>query len=239
MKRIRKIALPLVLTLHLIPVLFQITVLISGIKTTSWRLLFSGYPLSYAIVVILPTILCTVFRSRIVPENGFGRACACLLLPTALLNALTCAFHGSFLFFLLILLNCICSPLLMPVSPGKKWQRILSLAVSFVLALPVVILIPFLFFLNDFGATTVVREVKSPNEAYTAVLTDSDQGALGGNTVIEIMKQPLNLFFGTFTSDYHVKFDEWAGVMALSEITFEWLDNETLLYGNTEISITE
>lgn len=239
MKRIRKIALPLVFILHLIPVLFQITAFLSGIRAASWRLLFSGYPISYAAVVILLTILCTVFRSRLIPENRFGRVCACLLLPTALLNALTCALHGSFLFFLLILLSCTCAPLLMSVSPGKKWQRILSLAISFVLALPVVILVPFLFFLNDFGATTVVREVKSPNEAYTAVLTDSDQGALGGNTVIEIMKKPLNLFFGTFTSDYHVKFDEWAGIEVLSEITFEWLDNETLLYGNTEISIAK
>ena len=239
MKRIRKIALPLVFTLHLIPVLFQIAALISGMQTASWRLLFSEYPLSYAIVVILLTVLCTVFRRQIVPENGFGRACACLLLPTALLNALTCAFHGCFLFFLLILLSCICVPFLMSVSPCKRWRHLLSLAISFVLALPIVILIPFLFFLNDFGATTVVREVKSPNEAYTAVLTDNDQGALGGNTVIEIMKNPINLFFGTFTSDYHVKFDEWAGVEFLSEITFEWKDNETLLYGNTEISIAE
>lgn len=237
MKRIRDFALPLLFILHLIPVLFQITALLSGIQAASWRLLFSSYPLSYAVAVILLTILCTVFRSRIIPENRLGRACIRLLLPTALLNALVCAFHGSFLSFLLILFSCICAPFLTAVCPCKRRQRVLTLAISIVLALPVAILIPFSFFMNDFGATTVVREVKSPNEAYTAFLIDNDSGALGGITEIEIMKNPLHLFFGTFTSDYYAETDEWAGVGILSEITFEWLDNETLLYGNTEISI--
>ena len=237
MKRILRIALPLVFIMHLIPVLFQIAVLFSSVRADSWRLLFYEYPLSYAIAVILFSLLCTVFCKQIIPENRFGRVCSCFLLPTALLNALVCAFHGSFLAFLLILLSCICALILLIVSPSKKWQRVLALVISFVLALPAAILFPFAYLMNDFGTTTVVREVNSPNKAYTAILTDSDQGALGGNTVIEIIKKPLPLFFGTFTSDYHVKFDKWAGVGILSEITFEWLDNETLLYGDTEISI--
>ena len=238
MKKIRKSALPVIFILHLYPVLHVLVALVSSTLETRWRLTYGTYPLAYAIIVFIATLAGAIFRRQIMPEKGFGKACALLLLPAALVNTICASFEAHFVSILLVAFSCVGALLIFLILPIRKWLKILGYAVSGELAIITTMVALFALTFGMIGViTTVVQEVKSPDGQYTAYLTDVDQGALGGDTRIEIMKKPINTPFGRYSSYYYRDWDDWAGVGVLSEITFEWLDNETLIYGNTEIDI--
>ena len=53
-----------------------------------------------------------------------------------------------------------------------------------------------LFFLlmTEFGQNTVVKTVESPHGSYSAQIIDSNQGALGGATYVEVVEKGVDLF---------------------------------------------
>ena len=239
MKTIKRIALPLIFILHLYPVLHVAVTMLTNGFDTRWRLTYNGYPLVYAVIVFISTLLGAIFRRQIMPEKGFGKACAPFLLPVALLNAFCAFFGNNYIVFIMVFLSCISALIVFLAANNKKWKRVLSFVIAAIFALIVTVMAPFAIIFDDFSRVTVVQKVKSPDGKYTAYLTDIDDGALGGDTRIEIMKKPVSLPLGKFTTHYHNEFDNWAGIGVLSEMTFEWLDNDTLLYGSTEIDINE
>lgn len=83
---------------------------------------------------------------------------------------------------MLICLGCCCY---LTIRYGKPLVlKIIGLVISALLISPVCL---FTFFaLMDFGQNTVVKTLPSPNDTYYAEVIDSDQGALGGNTVVNI-----------------------------------------------------
>jgi len=239
MKKIQKFALPLIFLLHLYPALYAIISILLSSLDTRCRLIYDKYSLAYAIIVFAATLFGAVFRRQIMPEKGFGRACAPFLLPLALLNAIFAAMRENLASIILVVLSCICALIIFLPAPNRKWAKIVSFVFSGFFAFFVALILPISFFTYGIGVITVVQEEKSPDGQYTAYLTDIDQGALGGDTRIEIMKKPINTPFGRYTSYYYLDWDDWAGVGVLSEITFEWKDNDTLIYGSTEINMIE
>ena len=240
MKQIKRIALPVMLLLHLLPPLYVLAVLArSCFGSPDSALLYEKYPLVYTVIVFLATLSGAIFRRRIMPEKGFGRACALLLLPVALINTLCASFEANIVSIILLVLSCVCALLIFLISPNRKWAKVLGYVFSFILALLATIIVFLSLTFGSIGSTTVVQEKISPDGKHIAYLIDVDQGALGGDTRIEIMKKPVKTPFGRYSSYYYLDWDNWAGVGVLSEMTFEWLDNDTLLYGNTEIDIGE
>lgn len=239
MKTVKRFALPAIFLLHLIPVLHQIAVLITALASTSAHLTFERYPLPYAVVLFLLTLFGAIFRRQIMPEKGFGKICAPFLLPVALLNTFISCFHNNMVSTILSALSCICALIICLVAPNKKWKRILSYVFSFMLALLVTVALPLAIFFRNFGIDTVVQTTTSPDGAYIAELSEHDAGALGGVTQIEIMKRPISLIFGRYTSRYYLKTDDWAESGVLAEMRFEWADNKTLIYENSEISMAK
>lgn len=67
-----------------------------------------------------------------------------------------------------------CKPLFLKIS---------SIFLSILLIIPLAV-----FMLFPFGINTVVGTVPSPKDSYYAEIVDSDQGALGGNTVVYVHK---------------------------------------------------
>ena len=240
MKQIKRIALPVMLLLHLLPPLYVLAVLArSCFGSPDSALLYEKYPLVYAVIVFLATLSGAIFRRRIMPEKGFGRACALLLLPVALINTLCASFEANIVSIILLVLSCVCALLIFLISPNRKWAKVLGYVFSFILALLATIIVFLSLTFGSIGRTTVVQKKISPDGKHIAYLIDVDQGALGGDTKIEIVKKPVNLLFGRYTDYYYADWDNWAGVGVLSEITFEWKDNDTLIYGNTEINVEE
>ena len=66
---------------------------------------------------------------------------------------------------------------------------ILLLILSVLIVFLVCILGPFVAVLKDFSKKTVVQTIPSPSGKYYAQVIDHDQGALGGNTIVEVYKK--------------------------------------------------
>ena len=82
-----------------------------------------------------------------------------------------------------------------------------------VLILFFMLFIAFLF--SDFGENKVVASVVSPNDKYVAEIVSIDQGALGGDTVVNITRQhrDINFLIGKLKKDpkriYHGRWGEF------------------------------
>lgn len=66
--------------------------------------------------------------------------------------------------------------------------KILLSALLSLIAGAICVLSPFLLFAGSVRRDTAVQAVDSPNGEYRAVMIDSNQGALGGNTFIDVYK---------------------------------------------------
>ena len=113
-----------------------------------------------------------------------GRIFAALLLPTALVNVLFWALFGDWLIWGLSLIWVGFSVAMLLVYP-RSW--ITKLTVGVVAGFMAVITLMACFIAAfPMGQNTVVQSAESPNGAYRAELIDSDQGALGGDTLVEV-----------------------------------------------------
>ncbi|QAT51163.1 hypothetical protein EQM14_16085 [Caproiciproducens sp. NJN-50] len=87
------------------------------------------------------------------------------------------------------------------------------------------------FFAMTFGQLvqkTVVNRVTSPDRSYTAVVIDSDQGALGGNTLVDVENNASerNAGLGRFVKITRVYTGKWG---EFNTMNIEWQDGITLL----------
>ncbi len=92
----------------------------------------------------------------------------------------------------------------------------------------------FMFLVSGIGQNTVVKTVNSPTGRYTAELVDSDQGALGGDTVVYVTDNLLSVDFGLVTihkQKERIYMGEWG---AYKGLTLRWIDKDTLKVGGNE-----
>jgi hypothetical protein len=80
---------------------------------------------------------------------------------------------------------------------GKRALKIIAVFISSCLLLVSMLLsmlfLSFGFFLSDFGLTEEIRTVPSPNSNYSLVVVNVNQGALGGNTLINVRRSYLGM----------------------------------------------
>ena len=106
-------------------------------------------------------------------------------------------------------------------------------AIRIVMAvLSVLFVIIFMFFatlawlIDDFGKNTVIDTVNSPGDMYSAYAISSDQGALGGDTIVVLKdnSKDIKLLSGTLTTP--ISFI-WSGGW-MEHPDMEWLDDNVL-----------
>jgi hypothetical protein len=81
---------------------------------------------------------------------------------------------------------------------------------------------------GQIGQNTVIRQEMSPDKSYTAILIDSDHGALGGNTVVNIEYHTsiINVGFGQFVKVRRLYIGNWG---EFETMRLEWKDANILL----------
>lgn len=90
---------------------------------------------------------------------------------------------------------------------------------------------------GDLSSDTVVKTLKSSNNTYLAQIINSDQGALGGNTNVEISKtdESLNVIIGKFSKlpkrVYSGKYEEY------KDMDIFWKDENTLVINGKEFDM--
>lgn len=118
-------------------------------------------------------------------------------------------------------------------STNRAWVKIgLGTVYSLLIILFFLLLLAFMLF-RDFGSQTVVSSKASPNGIYLAEIIEDDQGALGGNTLVNItaINHNINLFVGVLKKDsvriYSGDYNEF------NHMTLEW-ETDHFLYINGE-----
>jgi hypothetical protein len=87
--------------------------------------------------------------------------------------------------------------------------------------------------IGNLGHNTIVRQETSPDESYTAVLIASDQGALGGDTIVNIEYNTTKIIgYGRFEKRLYT--GDWE---EFETMCIEWKDDHTLLINGKSYSI--
>ena len=89
---------------------------------------------------------------------------------------------------------------------------------------------------GNFGQNTVVDRIYSPEKTFYAEIIDSNQGALGGNTVVNVYKNSrLNLLVLTISkTPQRVYIGEWKEYESMQA---EWKNESCLLINSEEFNI--
>lgn len=144
---------------------------------------------AFAIVTAL-SAMCTVALGIIMREAVEGKAAAVLFAltpPVSLINAAFYLFARSTASVAVSMLICVCCCVYLSARYGKPMAlKITAFVIAAFMILPLAFFGALALLLGDFGETTVVRSVESPNGAYHARVIDSDQGALGGDTFVDV-----------------------------------------------------
>lgn len=132
---------------------------------------------------------------------------------SVILPALICPVSAVYLFHL---------------SSRGSLLRMVFKAIS-LLGSPIFLILVLMFVLmSDFGKTTVIQQIESPDERYRALLVDVDQGALGGNTdvIIEHKQDVLNFGFFLLQKKTLIYRTDWG---AFEDMELVWKNEETIL----------
>lgn len=166
--------------------------------------------------------------------NKFNTIFATILLPISILNALFFVTSANRVITTFIFVSCGCAIVIF-----GNYSNILALNIlSGVIALPLLLWLLFLsFFTYTFGgisSLTVVKTLHSPQSTYIAEIIDSDQGALGGNTFVEVkkIKGKINVFMGEFSKlPIRVYTGEWG---EFENMDIWWQDEHRIIINGIE-----
>jgi hypothetical protein len=148
---------------------------------------------------------------------------------------------NNYFFTLFAYITLICSMIMFYFYVNKRAVKIvLGIVYS-------ILLVPIFFFLfigvtfgvifGDFVENTVIKSEISPSSIYLAEIVDNDQGALGGNTYVNVTRQPseINLIFGKLKrkSKYIYK-GRWG---EFETMTLRWESDEVLYINDKRFDI--
>ena len=109
-----------------------------------------------------------------------------------------------------------------------KALRIFTGVLAGILVALLLIVMPFSLIFGQFGKTTVLERMPSPDGRHVAFVVDSDEGALGGSTVVRVEKTslPFRMAKPFFSVRKNVFIGDW-GIG--DELSVEWLGESVLL----------
>lgn len=194
-------------------------------KLFGWTLVLNNpfvYPAVEAILSIAMTITAVRRKAEFAKRE---KVLASIALPVGLLNGLMLILAEGSIAAALIGMACC----FVMYSKGRrpKGLRVLTGILSAVLTLAVVVLLPAALIFGDFGASTVLKSIPSPNGRYTAQIVDVDQGALGGNTTVRVRRS--SGLFRAIESICGFEKTAYIGDWGIGDaLNPEWMDGDSL-----------
>ncbi len=186
----------LIYLLFFLTILFPVGALLCGCFGYNFVLFnTSVFSVLISIIAVITVSMDLIFKPSF--ENILILTFLSLITPLALVNAAFLILespHFPVLASSFISLACCC---LLTLKPRKTLAlKIISLVLSALMALPVIFLSCFSLIFGNLSQNTVVKTVESPSEKYYAQVIDSDQGALGGNTFVDVYEKcKFDLYF--------------------------------------------
>ena len=147
--------------------------------------------------------------------------CLCPLLNQ--INILLAIHYTDDILVILMLLPwLLLSILVLSEQVGNTRLKLPFYLLTGLLAVPIALVLPFI----GFGAKTVLAHEPSPDGLYCAEVIDSDEGALGGSTLLYVYREDQSFSIGSFSfrkAQRQIHAGRWGEFESLS-----WIDGETL-----------
>lgn len=193
---------------------------------------FQWHGLPVLISVLAGLAVGTVIYSVVVDftaEPAAVRMLLCMLPVLSLVNMVYYAFQGCPLWTLgpgLINTGCCC---FLAVKFGRSiCAKVLPPVLTVLLIYPMIMVSIFCSLAANFTANTVVQTLESPDGKHYAQVIDSDQGALGGDTLVNVCTTArLNVFVFTIAKKpQRVYFGNWG---EYENMKIHWQDDRHLV----------
>ncbi len=166
-------------------------------------------------------------------EDGVLKVLFAILTLLSLINTVFYMFADGRIWDIACLCVCTVCSVFLAVKHGKPLAlKITALVLSAFMVLPIV----FTGFAVNIGQNTVVQSVASPNGAYYAEVVASSQGALGGDTVVNVYENKgINaLVFKIAKKPQTVYIGRWG---AFEDRVIDWKDEHCLVIDSVEYAI--
>jgi hypothetical protein len=163
-----------------------------------YSFILNSYPI-YSIALAIISILAASFLFMFnVALNKINYVLSALLLPMSFVNGICCHSHSNTkLTVIFTLIGCCCAIAIYSKFASPRALKIVSGILSALLFLFLLLVL----IVGILKSTIVVKSVPSPQNKYLAEVIDDDQGALGGNTLVDVKdnSQTIDLLVGKFS----------------------------------------
>lgn len=200
---------------------------------------FTDFSVSAFVVVDAALAVCVVALIEVYEKTIKNKTIYILLalvMPLSLVNVFVCLQRHSHVLVLISGWVCICCCGYLTIKYAKPMiLKIVALTIAGLLALPISLFSLFAVFF-PIGQNTVVKTVESPSGRYYAQVIDSDQGALGGNTIVNVHKKStVNLILLQIEKEpQRVYFGEWG---EFKNMNIYWKDDSCIVINSVKYKI--
>ena len=233
MKKVIKFLLCLLFALTL---LFPVGALVSACFGYTFELTsFLAVSVIMAVISVFTVIFSIISKDKIINKGII--ILSYILLPLSFINAVIYIFEsGELLVAICMLVSAVCCFFIMirniMSTVGKIVVSILCvLATVFILFFSFVMLI-----FGIMGQNTVIKNIDSPSGNLYVQIVDSDQGALGGGTIVNVYeKREIDVVvFKLKDKPQRVYLGEWR---EYENMQISWKDDECLIINSVEYEI--
>ncbi len=197
-----------------------------------------GYTVSLFSYTAFSVILALIFLAYLWICNNEEVAKPLAFLPLfSLFNLAVYVYKSKSVVVIICMGICfICSAIIAEKACRSPKAKIASVLTSAALSVPILIFSFAVAAFGNFGVNTVVDTISSPNKTYYAEIIDSDQGALGGDTVVYVHKtDKLNLLVMTVSkTPQRVYLGEWKEYESMQ---IQWKSEQVLSINSKEYYI--
>lgn len=199
---------------------------------------FTDYQMAAAFTALLAlTVSGLSLISKDAVKSKSASVMYVLSAPFSLINLLFYAFISSSPMVCIYLFVCFVCCCFLCIRHGKTTSlKLTAFIVALVLSIPAFNLSLLFLVFGNFGQNTITQTDTSPNGLYVAEVIDSDQGALGGDTLVNVRKntQLYALVFRVSESPENVYFGNWGEA---KNMQMYWKDNSHLVINSVEFLI--
>ena len=195
----------------------------------------SAFAIAIAALSVCIVVLDLICKNTL--ENNTIRILLAIITPLSLINAVFYIFKCSQICVIVSVLlsaGCCCY---LTVKYGKPLiLKVVALVLSALIILPIGFFSFIALIFGNIGQNRVVQTVESPSSKYYAQVIDSDQGALGGNVLVDVYeKSKINaILFKIEKKPQRVYFGDWD---EFENMQIHWKDDNCLVINSVEYEI--
>ncbi|MEE1199626.1 MAG: hypothetical protein U0L09_03145 [Christensenellales bacterium] len=222
--------------LFVLTVLYPAGILVSAGCGYTFRLI-SVPVFAVVIAAVSAGIMLLEFMVKSTLENRTMRILSAMMAPLSIVNAVFYIFECpqiGVIAGVFVSAGCCCR---LTMEYGEPLLlKAIALALSALMALPMVFFSFVALVFGNIGQNTVVKTVESPGGEYYAQIIDSDQGALGGDTLVDVYeKGGIDLMLCQIEKKpQRVYLGDWG---EFENMQLHWKDDHCLVINSTEYAI--